>query len=41
MEKWFPLTMAVRLKTLLRMTAFKLGIYNEAKRTVKKLLGKN
>lgn len=41
MEKWFPLTVAVRLKTFLRMTAFKLGIYNEAKRTVKKLLRKN
>ncbi len=41
MAKWFPLTMAVRLKTFLRMTAFKLGIYNEAKRTVKKLLRKN
>ena len=41
MEKWFPLTVAVRLKTFLRMTAFKLGIYNEAKRTFKKLLRKN
>lgn len=41
MEKWFPLTISVRLKTFLRMTAFKLGIYNEAKRTVKKLLRKN
>lgn len=41
MEKWFPLTMTVRIKTFLRMAAFKLGIYNEAKRTVKKLLRKN
>ena len=41
MGKWFPLTMTVRIKTFLRMAAFKLGIYNEAKRTVKKLLRKN
>ncbi|SEM53929.1 Coenzyme F420-reducing hydrogenase, beta subunit [Prevotella sp. ne3005] len=41
MEKWFPLTLTVRIKTFLRMAAFKLGIYNEAKRTVKKLLRKN
>lgn len=41
MEKWFPLTMTVRIKTFLRLTAFKLGIYNEAKRTVKKLLRMN
>ena len=41
MEKWFPLTLTVRIKTFLRMTAFKLGIYNETKRTVKKLLRMN
>ena len=41
MEKWFPLTIIVRMKTFLRMAAFKLGIYNEAKRTVKKLLRMN
>lgn len=38
MEKWFPLTLTVRMKTLLRTTAFKLGIYNEAKRMMKKIL---
>jgi hypothetical protein len=41
MEKWFPLNIIVRMKTFLRMAAFKLGIYNEAKRTVKKLLRMN
>ena len=41
MDKWFPLTMTVRIKTFLRLAAFKLGIYNEAKRTVKKLIRKN
>lgn len=38
MEKWFPLTLTVRIKSFLRMTAFKLGIYNETKRIIKKLL---
>jgi len=41
MEKWFPDTMKVKLNSLLRMTAFRLGIYNPAKRIVKKILGKN
>lgn len=41
MGKWFPLTFTVRMKTFLRMTAFKLGVYNVAKRTVKKILGMN
>ena len=41
MEKWFPLTLTVRIKSFLRITAFRLGVYNEAKRTVKKLLRKN
>ena len=41
MQKWFPTTMKVRLNSLLRMTAFRFGIYNDAKRIVKRLLGKN
>ena len=41
MEKWFPITLMVRIKTWLRMTAFKLGVYNGAKRTMKKLLRMN
>lgn len=41
MEKWFPLTWKVRMNSFLRMTAFKLGVYNNAKRIVKKLLRKN
>lgn len=41
MEKWFPLTWKVRMNSFLRMTAFRLGVYNDAKRIVKKLLRKN
>lgn len=41
MEKWFPHTLTVRIKSFLRMTAFKLGVYNEAKRTIKKFLRMN
>ena len=40
MQKWFPYTLNVRLNSFLRRTAFRLGIYNETKRIVKKLLGK-
>lgn len=41
MQKWFPTTWKVRLNSFLRMTAFKLGIYNDAKRLVKKILRRN
>lgn len=41
MQKWYPTTLKVRLNSFLRMTAFRLGIYNDAKRLVKRLLGKN
>lgn len=41
MEKWFPLTIKVRLNSFLRMTAYRLGVYNVAKRTVKMLLRMN
>ena len=41
MDKWFPLTLRVRMNSFLRMFAFKLGVYNEAKRFMKKLLYKN
>lgn len=40
MQKWYPTTMKVRLNSFLRMTAFRLGIYNESKRFVKRILGK-
>ena len=40
MQKWFPYTLKVRMNSFLRRTAFRLGIYNETKRIVKKLLGK-
>lgn len=40
-NKWFPTTFRVRLNSFLRKTAFRLGIYNEFKRFVKKILGKN
>ena len=40
-NKWFPTTFKVRLNSFLRKTAFRLGIYNESKRFVKKILGKN
>ena len=40
MQKWFPYTLKVRINSFLRRTAFKLGIYNETKRIVKKILGK-
>ena len=41
MEKWFPDTWKVRTNSFLRMTAFRLGVYNPAKRLVKRLLRKN
>ena len=41
MDKWFPDTWKVRMNSFLRMTAFRLGVYNPAKRIVKKILGKN
>ena len=41
MDKWFPDTWKVRMNSFLRMTAFWLGVYNPAKRIVKKILGKN
>lgn len=41
MQKWFPMTMKVRLNSFLRKMAFKLGVYNEAKRLTKKLLCRN
>ena len=40
MQKWFPYTLKVRMNSFLRRTAFRLGIYNETKRIVKKILGK-
>lgn len=40
MEEWFSLTFKVRANSFLRMIAFRLGMYNEAKRFVKKLLSK-
>ena len=40
-NKWFPTTFKVRLNSFLRKTAFRLGIYNESKRFVKKILSKN
>jgi len=40
MEKWFPMTLKVRINTILRILAFKLGIYNQSKRIVKSLIGK-
>lgn len=40
MQKWFPYTLKVRINSFLRRTAFRLGIYNETKRIVKKILGK-
>lgn len=40
MQKWFPTTWKVRLNSCLRRTAFKLGVYNEAKRFAKRLLGR-
>lgn len=40
-NKWFPTTFKVRLNSFLRKTAFRLGIYNESKRFVKKILDKN
>lgn len=41
LNKWFPTTFKIRLISFLRKTAFRLGIYNESKRFVKKILGKN
>ena len=40
MKKWFPYTLKVRMNSFLRRMAFRLGIYNETKRIVKKILGK-
>ena len=40
-DKWFPDTWTVKMNSFLRMTAFRLGVYNPAKRFVKKILGKN
>ena len=40
-NKWFPTTWKVRLNSFLRITAFRLGVYNESKRLVKRILGKN
>ena len=40
MNKWFPITMKVRINSFLRKIAFKLGIYNTVKRFVKKMLKK-
>lgn len=40
MQKWFPTTWKVRLNSFLRMTAFRLGVYNDAKRIVKRITGK-
>ena len=40
MQKWFPNTLKVKMNSFLRRTAFRLGIYNETKRIVKKILGK-
>lgn len=40
-DKWFPDTWTVKMDSFLRMTAFRLGVYNPAKRIVKKILGKN
>ena len=40
MQKWFPTTVKVRINSFLRMLAFKLGVYNSAKRIVKKVMGK-
>ena len=39
-HKWFPVTLKVRLNSLLRNIAFRLGVYNASKRFVKRLLRK-
>lgn len=41
LEKWFPDTFSVWINSFLRMTAFKMGVYNRAKYLVKKILRKN
>lgn len=41
LNKWFPDNIKVRLNSLLRMMAFRLGVYNKAKRIVKIILHKN
>ena len=41
MEKWFPFTLTVKMKSFLRRTALKLGVYNETKRIVKRLIRMN
>lgn len=40
-NKWFPTTWKVRLNSFLRKTAFRLGVYNEAKRLIKKIIRKS
>lgn len=40
-DKWLKDTWAVRLNSFLRITAYKLGIYNKAKKVVKTILHKN
>lgn len=40
MWKWFPTTLKVRINSMLRMLAFKMGVYNSAKRIIKKLINK-
>lgn len=40
-NKWFPTTWKVRLNSFLRQTAFRLGVYNEAKRLIKKIIRKS
>lgn len=39
-DKWLKDTLMVRLNSFLRMTAYKLGIYNKAKKVVKTILHK-
>lgn len=40
-NKWFPMSLKVKLNSLLRNVAFRLGVYNASKRLVKRLLGKH
>lgn len=40
MNKWFPITLKVKMNSFLRRTAFELGIYVFVKRVAKKLLGR-
>lgn len=41
MDKWFPNTLKVKMNSFLRMTAYKLGIYNTTKRMIKRILRMN